>query len=149
MDEGAVLRLAPGDRLAAGVVVGVARQHDVYIILAEHLYLVYLLFRRRFRHKNGPLDVKLVAGEGDPLRVVARRGADDAARELLLRKPGYLVIGAAYLIRTDDLHILALEPDIGSIPFGQLDVQHKRRIYHYAAYALLCFLNIVKLRPVV
>ena len=55
---------------------------------------------------------------GEPLRMVAGRGRDHAARALLVGQVQQFVERAAFLVGGGELEILELQPDLGA---GQLD----------------------------
>ena len=103
-EDGAGLRRAPG-RLGEGLVEGVAMQDHV---AAQRPHGGDLDGGRGDRHDDGRDRAALPRREGDTLGVVAGRGADDAARQLLRRQGGDLVVGAADLEREDRLQVLAL-----------------------------------------
>ncbi len=96
-------------RVAAGIAVAVAVQHDLHGTLAEMLDRVDLDLRRGGRHHDDSLASEAVGGERYALRMVARRGGDHAALELLGSELRHLVVCAAQLEREHRLHVFALE----------------------------------------
>ena len=67
-------------------------------------------------------------GEGDALRVVARRRADDAAAFLLFGHQRELVERSADLVRADALKHFGLQPDVEPAAFAQLPRRQERRV---------------------
>ena len=140
---------APRKRFGAGVVVGVSREDYVDVVFAEHFDLVDFLVRRGLGHEYGAHYAEFAAGERDALRVVARGGADYAARELFGREACDFVVRAADFVGAHYLHVFALEPDVCGVALGELCVESERRVDDDAADALLGFLDVVKLRTIV
>ena len=88
------LTLAQLDRVGRGLVEHIAVQHDVGPI---RLRRVHLERRRDLRHQNRRLRPTLMGRIGDALRMVACRGGDNTALELLVGERGDLVVSAANL----------------------------------------------------
>ena len=109
MDEGQAALGLELERAGVGVGVAVAVQDD---LAAEGADGVDLERRRRRRHDDQRLAAEPPRRERDALRVVAGRGADDAARERVGRQPDHLVVGAAQLEAEHRLGVLALEEDV-------------------------------------
>ena len=108
MHEGQSLRRSRSfERVRVGVGVAVAVQDD---LAAERAHGVDLQLRRRHRHDDRRRGSRGVCAlQRDALGVVARRGADHAALELLGRQLGHLVVGPAQLEAEDRLRVFALE----------------------------------------
>ncbi|MNS88116.1 hypothetical protein D3C72_1220800 [compost metagenome] len=106
VDEGCAGLLFQGAGVGVGVVEAVAVQDDVS---AERLDRRHLDARRGGRHDDGRGRAAFRRRQRHALRVIARRGADDAARQLGLAQGGDLVVGAANLEREDRLQVLALQ----------------------------------------
>ena len=149
VDEGPVVFAAPRERFGARVVVGVSREDYVDVVFAEHFDLVDFLVRRGLGHEDGAHYAEFAAGERDALRVVARGGADYAARELFGREACDFVVRAADFVGAHYLHVFALEPDVCGVALGELGVERERRVDDDAADALFGFLYVVELRTVV
>ena len=103
-----------GERAGEGgcVVVGVAVDDNVDGAAAERGDPLALLARCRAGEVNGGAHAGARAREGDALRVVARARAGDTGGALCRRQLCDEVVGAAGLVRSDVLEVLALEPDI-------------------------------------
>ena len=105
---------APGLRRRKGLVEIVARQLDPHVVAAEDPGLVDLLLRRGHGHEDHPLDPEMPTGEGHPLRMVARTGADELVLVGLFRADlAHGVEGPAQLVAADRGQVLALQPDLG------------------------------------
>ena len=113
VDEGEAALAGDLDGMLVGVVEIVAVQHD---LAAEVEHRLHLDGRRRLRHDDHGRDAAAARGERDPLRVVARGGADHAAAGDGLREVRDLVVRAAQLEREDRLQVLALEQDAVAEP---------------------------------
>ena len=96
-----------------GVGVAVAVQHDLG---AEGADGVDLERGRGHRHDDQRPAAELARGERDALGMVAGRGADHAARQLLRREVRHLVVGAAQLEAEHRLRVLALEQHLVAEP---------------------------------
>ena len=92
--------------LGLGVAVGLTVQHDLRPAGTNG---VDLERRRGDRHDDHRTAAEFGCGEGNPLRVVASRGADDSTGTLLRAELGHFVVGTAHLEREDRLEVLALE----------------------------------------
>ncbi|MNQ40002.1 hypothetical protein D3C85_536410 [compost metagenome] len=106
VDEGGAGFLFQDAGVGVGVVEAVAVQHHVS---AQGLDRRHLDARRGGRHDDGRGRAAFRRRQRHALRVIARRGADDAARQLGLAQGGDLVVGAANLEREDRLQVLALQ----------------------------------------
>ncbi len=74
----------------------------------------------RLRHDDPGLTAQLLAGEGDPLCVVASGTAGDALLQEIGRQLCQLVISASELEREDRLQILAFEQHLVTQPLRQV-----------------------------
>ena len=99
---------------ACCVVVDLTGDDDVDHVAAEGCDAVALLPRSVARQVDPGPDAEALAGEGDPLGVVARGGGDDSLRALLLAEVGDEGEGASQLVGPHRLQVLALEPDVGA-----------------------------------
>ena len=124
MDEGQLLGFFQLQRVGVGIVVGIAEQHD---LAAAPLDRLDLDPRRRGRHDDDRPAADLGRRQRDALGMIAGRGADHAALELVRRQPGDLVVGAAQLEGEHRLHVLALENDLVADPGGKVAGQFERR----------------------
>ncbi|KAK0350862.1 hypothetical protein LTR94_027294, partial [Friedmanniomyces endolithicus] len=106
MDEGRAGLFLQRAGVGVGVVEAFAVQHD---LAAQPLNRRHLDARRGGRHDDGRRRSAFGRRQRHPLRVIARRGADDAARQFGLREGRDPVVGAADLEREDRLQILALQ----------------------------------------
>lgn len=109
VDEGQALRLAQPQGVGVGVVIGVAVDDDVGAVVAGVLDLHE---RRAARHDDGGRHAQARGVIGQPLRMVAGRGGDDAAPALVLGQQQQLVQRAALLIGGGELQVLELEPHL-------------------------------------
>ena len=80
------------------------------------------------RHDDDGATSEFVRRERDALRMVARRGGDDATGALLIGESGHLVVRAAELEGEDLLQILALEEHAVVEPTGQVGRDLERRL---------------------
>jgi hypothetical protein len=92
--------------VALGFGVVVAAQHDCGAELGDGLDLDR---RRRLRHHDQRVQAEMPGREGDPLRVVAGAGGDDAAGALGVVHVRDPVVGAAQLVAEDRLQVFALQ----------------------------------------
>ena len=60
------------------------------------------------------MDTHRPAGQGEPLRVVAGRGAHHPGAQFLVGQLLEQVVGAAQLVGADGLQVFALEVDLGA-----------------------------------
>ena len=109
MDERVAVLLGKLERALVGIVVDVAREHDLRPQLAGALDLDV---GRRLGHDDDGLHAVARRRERDALRVVARACRDKAPRALLVGERRDLVVGAAYLVGTGALQVLRLEVDL-------------------------------------
>ena len=107
--ESQLLLAFQGQGVVVGVGVGIAMQHDLDVGAAARLDRVDLDRRRGGRHHDQRTAAQPAGRQRDALRMVAGRGADHAALELLGRQVGHLVVRAAQLEAEYALHVLALE----------------------------------------
>ncbi|MNN45548.1 hypothetical protein D3C81_1598910 [compost metagenome] len=108
MDEGGAGFLFQDAGVGVGVIEAVAVQHHVS---AQGLDRRHLDARRGGRHDDGRGRAAFRRRQRHALRVIARRGADDAARQLSLAQVGDTVVSAANLEREHRLQVLALQQD--------------------------------------
>ena len=106
VQEGQALLGLEDPRLGQGLVEGVA--------VEDHLgpagpARIDLDRRRGARHHDHGPRPELGGRQGYTLRVVARRGADDPAGDLVRAQARHLVVGTAQLEREDRLQILTLQ----------------------------------------
>ena len=80
VDVSVAVRRLQFARVLRGGVVEVAMQDDFHLRPAQTPYRVNLDLRRGDGHDDDRAHAEAVGGKGDTLGVVARRGADDAAR---------------------------------------------------------------------
>ncbi|MNT11612.1 hypothetical protein D3C72_1465030 [compost metagenome] len=106
VDEGGAGFLFQRAGMGVGVVEAVAVQDHVS---TQSLDRPHLDAGRRGRHDDGRDRAAPGRRQGHALGVIARRGADDAARQFGLAQGGDLVIGPANLEREDRLQVLALQ----------------------------------------
>jgi hypothetical protein len=106
MHEGQVALAHDGHRVFVGAVVFVAVQHD---LASEIAHRAHLDAGRGLRHHDHRGNATALRSKRHALRMVARRGADDAAPGDRFREVGNLVVGAAQLEREHRLQVLALE----------------------------------------
>ncbi len=106
MDEGQAVALRQLARVGVGLVIGIAMQHD---LAAARLHGMDFHLRGRHGHDDDRAGAEPFGGEGHALRMVARRGAHDAARQLGRGELRHLVEGAAQLEGEHALHVLALQ----------------------------------------
>ena len=106
MDEGQLVLFLQRQCVNIGLVVRVARQHD---LAAEFFHRVDLDNRRRRRHDDHRTTAELLRRERHALGVVAGRGGDYAALALRRGQVRHLVVRAAQLEGKHGLHVLALE----------------------------------------
>jgi hypothetical protein len=104
--KGQALFLLQLQRVAVGVGIAVAVQHH---LAAQGAHGVDLELRRGGGHHDHGARAQLVRAHGHALRVVAGRGADHAAFQLLGRQVRHLVVGAAQLEAEHRLLVFALE----------------------------------------
>ncbi|MNS63732.1 hypothetical protein D3C72_968350 [compost metagenome] len=81
---------------------------------------VDLDLRRRGRHHDQCAHAEARGGQRHALRMIARRGADDAAPQCFGTQLRHLVVGAAQLEREHRLGVFALEVDLVAQPRGQV-----------------------------
>ncbi|MNS56762.1 hypothetical protein D3C72_896310 [compost metagenome] len=108
VDEGRAGFLLQLARMGVGVVEAVAVQHD---LPPQRLDRRHLDARRGGRHDDGRGRAAFRRRQRHALRVIARRGADDAARQLGLAQVGDTVVSAANLERENRLQVLAFQQD--------------------------------------
>jgi hypothetical protein len=118
-------RLLQLERVRVRVAVGVPAQHH---FRAARLDRPDLDVRRRDGHHDGGVAAELLRGERYPLRMVAGRGCDDAARPLRRGEVRHLVVGAAQLEREDALLVLALQQHAVAEPARQRRCVLERRL---------------------
>ncbi len=106
MDEGRAGFLFQRAGVGVGVVEAFAVQHH---LAAQALNRRHLDAGRGGRHDDGRRRAALRRRQRHSLRMIARRGADDAARQFGLAQGRDPVVGAADLEREDRLQILALQ----------------------------------------
>ncbi len=109
MHEAQSLRLLQFQRVRMGVAVAVAVQHD---LAAQRMHGVDLQLRCRHRHHDDGAAAQLLRRQRHALRVVAGRGADDAARQRLGVQVRHLVVRAAQLEAENRLLVFALEQHV-------------------------------------
>lgn len=136
-DEGLAFVLACLHGRTVRFVERVTRKDDLDGVAAEHAYLIDLLLGCSYGHEYLARDAELVAREGYALCVVARAGADDAFGRLVGRERPDHVVRAAYLVRTHNLKILALEHHVGLVSIRQVAVRHQRCGRQYLAEGVL------------
>mmetsp|Transcript_9617 Transcript_9617/g.22294 ORF Transcript_9617/g.22294 Transcript_9617/m.22294 type:complete len:496 (+) Transcript_9617:394-1881(+) len=116
VDEGQPLRALEFLGMGEGVAETLSMQHDLAAMAA---YRVDLDLGRGHRHHDDRPTAELACRQGDPLCMVACRGADDAGSTLLGAQLRHLVVGAAQLEAEDVLLVLALQPHLVAEPPGQ------------------------------
>ena len=95
--------------LLVGMIVVIAVQYDFAAQISDSLHLD---FRRGERHHDDRRNSARARGQCDALRVVACRGADDAALRADRRQLRDLVVGAANFERKHRLQVFTFEPDV-------------------------------------
>src|SRR3569832_572494 len=128
MDEHHALFIGELDRADIGLVVCVAVQHRLRAELAHRLHLDV---GRGARHDDERLDAEAVRRQRHPLRMVAGRRGDHAARTLLRTHVHDLVIGAAQLEGEHGLQVLALQQHVIAHTLGQAAHHIERRLYRH------------------
>ena len=105
----------------------VALEFDLDRVAAEHAGFLDFLLRRGHGHENHALHPEMAAHEGHALRVIACRCADEEpSARISGQNLAHRVEGAAQLVGTHGGQILALEPDIGLEPVGQMRIAQQR-----------------------
>ena len=129
MDVDVALLLLQFEAVRVSVVESVAVQDDR---CAECTCRFDFEDRRCCGHADDGVHAEFLRGVGDPLRMIARRGGDDAARPLLLRKHGDAIVCAAQLECARGLEILELQ--IGRIArdVGEELTVYQRGLSHNA-----------------
>jgi hypothetical protein len=112
--------------VVVGVGVGVAVQHDLDVGAAARLDGIDLQGRRGGRHHDQRAAAEAARRQRHALGMVAGRGADHAALELLRRQVRHLVVGAAQLEAEHALHVFALEVNAVAHALGQGRGQFER-----------------------
>ena len=106
MHEGHLLLLFQLARMGIGPVERIAGENH---LAATASHRIHLDCRRRCRHDDHRTTTDFRRRQGNPLRVITGRSANNAALESFRRQPRQLVVGTAQLERKHRLHILALE----------------------------------------
>ncbi len=99
---------------------------------AELAAIGHLDQRRELRHHHGHRDPQQRAVIGDALRVVARRGGDDAATARLRRQPQQRIARAALLEAAGALQVIELAENVRAGELRQRDRFDARRQVHAA-----------------
>ena len=132
MHESQALVPLQQQRMAVGVGVAVAMQHD---LAAQGLHGVDLQARCRHRHHDDGAAAQALGRQRHTLGVVAGRGADHAARQHFRREPHHLVVGAAQLEAENGLLVFTLEQHVVGDPARQVASGLQRRLARHVVDA--------------
>ena len=109
MDEDHLPLAGDDQRAFVGTVVVITVQYDLATQISNGLNLDA---RSRHRHHDHRRDLPPTGRQGDPLRVIACRGADHSARSRVVRKTCDLVVGPTQLEGEGRLQIFTLEQNL-------------------------------------
>ena len=129
--EGQAALLLQHGGVLVGVGIALAVQHHV---AAEAAHRVDLELRRGGGHHDDGGGAQLAGAHRHALRVVAGRGADHAAGQLLGRQVRHLVVGAAQLEAEDRLLVFALEQHRVAQPLAEVARPLQRRLDRHVVH---------------
>jgi hypothetical protein len=112
MDKGQLLLFFKLQGVVVGIGIGLAVQHHFHALAAAAPHGFDFQQRRGGGHDDECPAAKLGRRQGNALRMVAGRGANDAALQLRVAQIRHLVVSAAHLEAKDVLHVLALEVNL-------------------------------------